>query len=345
MIASIHSIGASASYQPRELWALKRVFLAFLVFGFSVAAQVSADPLYSKNLAPVVGLFGFPNLRNAAPMSQGSFGASLNASIANNYTVDVSAQESVNFDGETRRASLNLRYGLASGWELEAEVPWLRHEGGDLDKVIEDWHDLWNLPDGNRDDVPRDLIDIRYRGPGAAFELSDSVSGLGDINLALVREVWSDEGAAASIRAGVKFATGDEDDLLGSGSEDFYLSLNLSGRQRSDLPLVWHGQVGYLRAGDADILGSIAEQDLWFAGIGMEWRAWETVHLKLQIDSNAATADSKLDQLGDPSVQLTAGLSWEFVPRWELDLGFSEDISVDTAPDFVVQFGVRFRGR
>ena len=315
--------------------------LAVILLGLSQPVQ--ADPLYSKNLAPLEGLFGFPSLRNAQVLGRGQFSSAVHSSISNNYSVDVRGDESVNFDGETLRFALRGAIGLGAGWELEAEVPWMKHHGGELDKTIEDWHDFWNLPDGNRDDVPRDLIDFSYQGPGASFAMRRDVDGWGDLNLALVKEVWSDEGATISARAGIKLGTGDEDELIGSGSEDYYLAFNFSGNHASDVPIVWHGQLGYLRAGDADLLGDIQEQDLWFASLGMEWRTWDKVHLKVQIDSNAAVADSATTQLGDDSVQITAGLGWLFAAGWEAEFSFSEDIAVDTAPDFVVQFGVRYR--
>jgi hypothetical protein len=68
-----------------------------------------------------------------------------------------------------------------------------------------------------------------------------------------------------------------------------------------------------------------------------------TLHLKLQLDGNDSIADSRLDQLGETAVQLTAGVSWLFAPGWEAEFSFSEDVSVDTAPDFVLQAGVRYR--
>ena len=316
----------------------------FLVAGVLLGAPAGlAEPLYAKNLSPVAGLFGFPNLRSAQTLAAGQFSTGLHANIANNHSVDVSGPEAVNFDGETLRFAFRARYGFGSGWEIEAEIPWLQHEGGDLDEHIEDWHDLWGLPDGNRDEAPRDLIDFSYEGPGAAFAMREDVDGWGDINIALVKDLWQSETAAISARVGIKLGTGEEEDLLGSGSEDYYLSLNFSGAQRSDLPLVWHCQLGYLRAGDADVLGSIQEQDLWFAGIGVEWMTWQSVHLKLQIDSHAAAADSTLTQMGDAAVQITAGLGWLFAPGWEAEFSFSEDIAVDTAPDFTLQAGVRWR--
>ena len=315
---------------------------ALVATGFT--APVFADPLYARNFAPVSGLFGVPALRNAQTLDAGEYSGGLHGNVANNYSVDIEGPESVNFDGETQRVALRAAVGLGSGWEVEAELPWMRHEGGELDKTIENWHDFWGLPDGNRDEAPRDQIDFSYAGPGADFYMRDEVSGWGDLQLALVREIWQSDSAAISARAGVNFGTGDEDDMLGSGSEDYFLSVSFSGEQQSELPITWCGQLGYLRAGDADILGDIQEQDLWFAGLGLEWRAWQQVHLKMQVDSHAAPADSRLEQMGDPAVQLTVGMSWLFAPQWEAEFSFSEDIAVDTAPDFVLQFGLRYRG-
>lgn len=320
--------------------------LAFLACAgpLLLSQQSFADPLYGKNLAPLAGLFGFPTLRDAAALGGGGWNAEAVTSVANNYVTDDNAREALNFDGEFLRVATRFRYGLGSGWEVEAEIPWQQNDGGFMDATIDNWHDFWNLPDGDRDEVSRDLYDIGYVGPEAAFRFTDDASGMGDASLALVKELYRTEDSAISARLGAKFATGDEDDLLGSGSEDYYLSINFTGDQRSDLPLVWHGQLGYLRAGDADILGDALEEDLWFAGLGLEWRTWETVHLKLQVDSHAAVVDSTLTATGDTSVQLTAGLTWLLGGHWELDAAFSEDIAVETAPDFVVHLGIRYRG-
>lgn len=304
---------------------------------------LQAQPLYSKNLAPLSGLFGFPALREAATLPVGQFDGALFASVTNIYSVADNARESVNFDGETQRITVRLRYGLAAEWELEGELPWLQHHGGQLDHPIEQWHDLWGLPNGGREKVPRGLIDFSYQSPVASFAMAESGDGWGDLNLALVRQVWRDESAWLSARAGVKLATGNERQLCGSGSEDYYLSVNYSGAAPGARPLNWHAQLGYLRAGVSDWLGAIQERDLWFAGAGLEWQAWTSVQLKIQLNSHAAVADSQLDQLGSSAVQLSAGIGWRFAPQWEAEFSFSEDIAVDTAPDFGVQIGLRYR--
>jgi len=310
-----------------------------------LAAPVDAQPLYARDLSPVAGMLGFPAMREAGVLSAARVSADLVGSVANNYSVDSEDGESVNFDVETRRAALRASVGLGGGFELSAELPWLRHEGGDLDRVIETWHGWFNLPDGNREDVPRDLVDVRVSSGDSSVSLQEQVSGLGDASVALTRRLWRDDAAVISATLGAKFATGDEDELLGSGSEDYYLVINASADHRGDSPLRWHGQLGYLRAGDIAGLASVQEQDLWFAGIAMDWQLRERLSLLLQVDSHAGVADSALTQLGDTSVQLTVGGRWAFSEGWAAELSFSEDIAVNTAPDFVLQFGLRYRPR
>ncbi|MEM0954059.1 MAG: DUF3187 family protein [Pseudomonadota bacterium] len=307
------------------------------------ASPTLAQPLYARDLSPVAGLFGFPVMREASVLPAAGFSAGLVASAANNYSADSEADESVNFDVETHRLAWRASLGLGAGFELTAEVPWLQHDGGRMDQLIETWHGWFNLPDGNREDVPRDLVDVRFQSGDANLLLQDSVSGLGDVSVALTRRLWRGEDAVVSTTLGAKFATGDEDDLLGSGSHDYYLAVNASAGHRGKSPLRWHGQLGYLRAGSADLLGSLQEQDLWFAGLSMDWQLSQTISLLLQVDSHAAVADTALTQLGDTSVQLTAGGRWRFARGWSMELSFSEDIAVNTAPDFVLQLGLRYR--
>jgi hypothetical protein len=301
-----------------------------------------ADPLYARNLAPVAGLIGFPVLRGAPVLAAGTYVLELNASAANTQSTDSSDNEVILLDGETWRLAPRVRYGFAGGWELEAEVPWQRNSGGELDALIENWHEIFALPNGDRDELPRDQLFYGYRGPGADFSHTGTAGGIGDASLALVKEVWRTQQSALSLRTSVKFATGDEGDWLGSGSEDYALGLNITHAPALESPWLWHAQLGYLRAGKAGQLGDMQERNLWFGGVGMEWRAWQKLHLKLQIDSHAAPADSSLDQIGATSVQVTAGASWVPGPHWEFDFSFSEDIAVDTAADIVFQFGLRF---
>jgi len=307
-------------------------------------AQLLAEaPLYARNLSPVAGLLGLPSQREASTREGGSFGLALHGSVASHYVSDSAEGERVLLDGETLRFALQARYGLADDWELEVEVPWLQHSGGKLDDLIDSWHDLWGMPDGGRSSAPSDRLRYGYRGDGGQFLLEDDVSGLGDISVSLHHTFYRDEEAAGSLAVGYKFATGEERDLLGSGGDDVYAVLRFSSGLLRDLPLRWHGQLGYLRAGASDLLKPLQERDLWFAGLTLDWAIAPAWSLLAQVDSHAAPLDSELTALGDDAVFLTLGARWRFAAEWALDLSFIEDIRVETAPDITFQASLRYR--
>ena len=314
-----------------------------LLAAVGVMPVAATEPLYVKNLGLVAGLSGLPAQRDAATADSGTLAVALHSSLANQYVSDSSRDELLNFDGETLRFALELRYGLAQNWDVQLEVPWLDHSGGHMDDWIDDWHDLWGMPDGGRDDVRNDQLDYRYANRGGTeFSLQDSTSGLGDISLSLTHAFYRNKSSVASLVLGYKFSTGDDDDFLGSGGDDAFVALRFSGPQLSDLPLSWHGQVGYLRAGDSDILGDVQEQDLWFAGLTVDWQVAQRWSLIAQIDGHAAPADSDITALGDDAIMATMGVRWHFAPNWSVDASVVEDIRVETAADVVFQASLRY---
>ena len=322
-----------------------RSLVAAALAGLTAALPAVADePLYAKNLSPLAGLLGLPSQRDAATGKRGSFALALHSSVANQYVLDNNANEYLNLDGEILRFALELRYALSDNWDIQLEVPWLRHHGGELDGLIDDWHDLWNMPDGGRDRVPRDLLEYRYATPGLDFSLQDDASGMGDISLSLSHAFYRSEDAVASLALGYKFNTGDEDDFTGSGAGDAFIALRFSAGHLSGLPLAWHGHLGYLRAGDSDLLGRRLEQDLWFAGLAVDWQVTAPWSLLVQVDSHAAPMDSDIPAVGDSAFMLSLGARWRFARQWVVDFSLSEDIAVETAPDIMLQASLRYRG-
>jgi len=303
----------------------------------------ASEPLYAKNLSPVAGLFGLPSQRDAMTTDAGEWEMALHSSVANNYVNDNNAREFVNFDGETLRFALDLRVGIAENWDVQLEVPWLDHSGGELDKLIDDWHDFWGMSDGGRSEVPRDLLDFTYATADGSFGLQEDASGLGDISLSLSHAFYRTDKSAATAVLGYKFATGDEDDFTGSGADDVYVALRLSGDHLSDLPLSWHGQVGYLRAGDSDLVDDFQEKNLWFGGIAMDWQFAQNWSAIVQVDTHEGPLDSDLTATGDEAFLLTVGGRWRFARHWALDVSVVEDIRVESAPDVTFQASLRYR--
>ena len=326
---------------------MKKRYWLVPVLGSITAATTSAavnEPLYVKNLSPVTGLLGLPSQQSAFSESARQFSAALHSSVSNVYVNDGSGNEFLNLDGETLRFALDLRYGLVENWDLRLEVPWLEQSGGDLYSLIDNWHDFWGMPDGGRSDAPRNVLNYQYASANGGFLLDSSDSGLGDITLAVNYAFYRADDSAASLVLGYKFGSGDDDQFLGSGADDAYIALRFSGAHMSELPLYWHGQVGYLRAGDSDLLKGFQEQNLWFAGLTMDWRINEHWSLLAQLDSNAAPTDSQLTAIGDVAGTFAAGLRWRFARHWSADVSLVEDIIVETGADVIFQASVRYRG-
>ena len=166
---------------------------------------------------------------------------------------------------------------------------------------------------------------------------------MGDISLSLNHVFYQDESSTVSLALGYKFGTGDEDDFLGSGADDAFIALRFSGAQMSNLPLTWHGQAGYLRAGDSNLLGGFQEQNLWFAGLAVDWQFAQRWSLIAQLDGHAAPLDSTLTGVGNDTVMTTLGTRWYFAPHWSIDFNFVEDIRVATASDVTFQASLRYR--
>ncbi len=324
----------------------KRLVVGLACFGLSPiavnAVNVLEGPAYVKNISPVSGLLGLPSQRQADTQAAGSYSLALHSSIASHYVAKTGVVEQVNMDGETLRFALQARYGLADSWDIQIEVPWLKHSGGNLDSAIDSWHDLWGMSDGGRSGVEADILNFHYRDPAAHFSLTDDASGLGDISLSLSHAFYRDEDAVVSMVVGYKFGTGDEDELLGSGEDDAYVALRFSGAHLASLPLSWHGQLGYLRAGSSDVLGSRQENNLWFAGISLDWAVAQTFSLFAQLDMHAAPLDSELTALGDEAILGTLGGRWHFADKWTLDFSFIEDLQVETGPDITFQASIRY---
>ncbi|MBE9539371.1 MAG: DUF3187 family protein [Proteobacteria bacterium] len=320
--------------------------LGFACIGFSHIAGAGdfGEPLYVKNLSPVAGLLGLPSQRQANTQAPGSYSVALHSSIASHYVAETTSTEQLNLDGETVRFALEVRYGLAENWDLQLEVPWLKHSGGNLDSAIDNWHDLWGMSDSGRSRVEHDILDFHYYDPADRFLLEDDASGIGDISLSLSHAFFRDDNSVLSVVTGYKFATGGEDELLGSGEDDFFLALRFSGAHLGNLPLSWHGQLGYLYAGSSDVLGARQENNLWFGGLSMDWAVAQRFSLFAQLDMHAAPLNSELTALGDEAILGSLGGRWRFAENWALDFSFIEDLQVETGPDITFQASVRYGG-
>lgn len=312
----------------RSIW-----LLALFVPAASAAAFVPGG-----NSGTLARQFALPVLGQPQVLAPGRTALDVTADVASEYASEESADETVEFDGETHRVRIAWRRGFGGGWEAGLELPLLATGGGFLDAWIEDWHATFGLPNGGREQAPRDGYRYRYVRDGVTqFDVQREDSGLGDAQLTLGRKL----GESAAVRGLVKLPTGQKTTLLGgNGGGALWLDL--------DLPLPGSAR-GYVAGGvsvndRSEVLPGQQQRLVPFGGIGVLLPLTERVRISGQLQAHGALyRDSALAPLSRPGLPLTLGLQFALTPRVALDLGFQEDPAVLASPDFTGYLSVSIR--
>ncbi len=166
--------------------------------------------------------------RRAVTQTEGEWGGGVQvvwSSIeeVNRYNDDNPTQ-SVAFDGETIRTTFRGRYGVSDSVDVEVELPFLWAGSGGADHLIKEYHSLFGLPDGARDNTPDDDYEMSVTSDGyTLYELEGNTLRAQDIPLFLTWQLLEEaEGVPAiATRLGVEFPTGSEERGLGNGAFDF----------------------------------------------------------------------------------------------------------------------------
>jgi hypothetical protein len=296
---------------------------------------VELAPFAVRNFSPPALVHGLPVAESARVNQPDQFSSRLGLDVSNIATDDDRSGENIVLDGETYVANLGLRYGLAKHLQVGIDLPWVWHSKGFLDGFIENFHDLFGMPNADRNNMSRDQINYAYdSNDGDDFLLDHQTNGIGDIRLLAAWQWLDTENSAANIQATIKTPTGDADKFTGSGGLD--ISLALSAQR--DFPLekgsasLWGG-LGGTWLGDGDVLQDRVENWAASGWVGAGWSPLEWLGLKLQLDSHSALYDSNLDEIGTPALILTMGGTLGLGEKTSLDIGVGEDLAVDSSSD------------
>jgi hypothetical protein len=319
-----------------------------VVAGLPAAASAfDLGPFRTRNESPVVQVFGLPASGDPFVLAPGKKEASVSLDVSSVYAVERTATESIVLDGETWRYGLSLRYGLLPGLEAAVELPVYQYGGGVLDSFIIGWHDTFGLPQGGRDSAPKNRLLYRYTKNGVTrFLVDDSGAGIGDLSLSAGWQLYRSEGpspAAVALRGSVKLPTGSASRLTGSGSTDFALSVAAGKRFPVSIgETSLYGSLGGMALTSGDVLRSGQRHAVGFASVGGGWSPASWIGFKLQLDGHTPFyGDSALRELSYDSLQLVIGGTLGFSKTTSLDLGVTEDLAVNTAPDVGFHLNVR----
>jgi len=257
-------------------------------------------------------------------------------------------EEFLLIDGERTELSFSLSGQVSSHWYATAKLPLVLHDGGFLDHTIQQWHDWFVLPNGDRDEVDQNQVAIEYRGPeGQSFSLLSASHGVGDLSLELIRPLTCRECLPVRIspelaplaRFGLKLPTGKTADLTGSGAADVFAELNSGYVEMGDRWTV-RASIGVVYAGDSQLFSN-QRNFATYGFLGANYRRSSTMNLIAQLDWHTALFDSDLKELGDGSVRLTVGFAVRVLNRRIIEIALQEDLTPDTPPD--VGFFIRYR--
>lgn len=331
------------------VWARRAVRAGALCLALAGSPALQADagaPLPVRNLTPATALYGLPRvLGDVLPGTAMAF----SVEHVNNFTGDASDHAAVAFDGTTSIASLSLRAALGRGssgrlFEWGVEIPYVHHDGGFTDGLIDGFHELFGFPDAGRDEVPRDQL--RYwigYADSELVDIQDTQGDLGDVRGWLGYRLHAGSARRGVVRLMVKAPTGELRSLSGSGGTD----VALWGEWIDDALLAALGArftaaAGMVAAGDGDLPAG-TQEDLLFTGhLGVHFPVTGWLTLRGQLDAHSRILDTGLRQLAEGAVQGTLGGTLNIGPSAWLDLGLSEDLSSASAPDvvFLMRLGV-----
>jgi hypothetical protein len=323
-------------------------FLLTLLFLPRQVLCVEITPFYTQNQSPVVQIFGLPAAGDAKVLPGGKFSALVAADLASNFAQDSSPRERILLDGENYRYTLALRYGITDRIEMGIDIPYVGQGGGFLDSFIIGWHNFFGLPQGGREDAPRNRLLYTYSKDGQnRLLINDSSFSVGDIRLSGGMQLYNDgqkNPRAVAMRASLKVPTGERSELHGSGSTDFALWLTASDDYQ--LPswlghFTLFGAAGCMYMSDGDILQNQQRNIAGFGTFGFGWGPAEWIALKTQVSGHTPFYKSELRELGGSALQLIIGGTLAFSPKTSLDIGVSEDIVIYTSPDVAFHLALK----
>lgn len=294
---------------------------------------------------PLLQIYGLPVFQGAELHAPGDAAWQLTFDIANHADASTVGAEAIELDGESYYLNLSYRRGVTDWLELGVDVPFVAHDDGVLDNLIEGWHDLWGMSNAKRTGPPNRLAFVYSNPLLEPMEMTDGAAGLGDVRVeAAVPLRFGGLGAAQALtlRAGLKLPTGDPDKLLGSGATDASLALYYSGRGAFGLDRLnvsAHG--GVLVTGESDLFGPIQEDSVPFGGIAADWRFTDRLRGMAAVYAQGDYVESALDELGS-SIQLIVGGDYRLEGNgFTLSFGVVEELFSDATVDFAIQLSLR----
>jgi Protein of unknown function (DUF3187) len=306
------------------------------IIGATTVAK--AEPLPTSDQNPLLAASGIPlPLPARAPTDGWRMSADLN--WASTALSQRNAQELLVVDAETRELRLTLERPLTDRWSVNVQLPFRELSGGSLDSFIDNWHDVFGLPEGARPMQPHDRLRVHYSREGAiVIEEGRSQSGLADASAAIGYQLLSTPDSAARAAISIDLPMGEDHWFLSSDAVEVSALITAEHRLNDRWSLYGQGAVTWLDEGQ--LLPEQQRSLVWSGHAALGWQAARAVELVAQVNAHTRVFDDSDLDFFKEAVVLTLGGRIAITPTWSLNIGVSEDIAVEQSPDVVFVVGV-----
>jgi hypothetical protein len=310
--------------------------LGAAVFLFSiVGGPLQAEEFFpTRDQNPLLRGFYLPLPSDARQDAGATLSATL--AVSNTLNVQSNAHESLFVDGESDALDLTYENAPSQNWRYRFTVPVIHDSGGILDSAIDTWHQLFGFSRGNRPFYPKKQIDYSYSGQGK-IDLNHPQTSVGDIAADVGWYAVDDVRRTVSFWGGLKAPTGSVANLTSDGAWDGALWAHGAMRWPK-----WQlaAEIGVAQPFGDEIFGGMAHRSSLFARFAATRVLGSVWSLRAQLDGQSGrVAGSDMRFLG-PSLQLTVGAARRLRGRWRIEMGFAEDVAVNTAPDITFFLGI-----
>lgn len=283
---------------------------------------------------------------SAVSPSRGDGAVRVDTAYSSYFVAGTGGGNSFEMDGELARTGFKAGVGLGGGLAVHGEIAFAHTSGGFLDSFLIDYHEFFGFPEQGRTTVPRNRFAVNARRSGAlAYEMDET--GIAPLDLPLELR-WSflplneNEGFAAALRGAVELPIGDQARGFGNGGLDY--SIGVMGEWRwPSAAVTAHLQHTIPATPDAARAVALDYADVTTMGVAGEvWVSDATAVLAQTTVETSTLRDLGFRAVEEPQWLLWLGLRTRVSPRVVMDLGFGEDLSIHSAPDFSAYLSFRF---
>jgi hypothetical protein len=303
-------------------------------------------PLRLVNQQPVQLLFlqPFPDRADVMPFQH--VDVDLNVALTNTL-VGGQQESTVNLDLEMVRTVIALRYGVYPDFEVGLYLPILYTYSGNLDHFVLGVERV--LTPGHERPIRKNQHAGSFtyqvsRGDRVFIQGQDNAFGIGDIFLQTKAHLMHEQGwfPAVSLRAAVKFPSGDADRAFGSGEFDGSLGVLL---QKSWGRFTFYGNADVTFPGQAFDDVGVSLHPFFLGLFVIEFRVSRPVSLVIQLRGDTRPFHDTIAILDKRILATDLGINWALSRRLVLQAGLTEDQFNSACCSADVTFFLNLTGR